>query len=72
VRCAFSFSLSLSLRQRSFCWLYIAKKLYEKIKSAKITWHLRFSIAIIRSKFKKTRQISMQGSMLAIYRQKAT
>jgi hypothetical protein len=60
------------VRQSSFCWLFIAKKLYEKIKSAKITWYLRFSIAIIRSNCKKTRQISMHGSILAIYRQIAT
>jgi hypothetical protein len=33
------------------CWLYIAKKLHEKIKTAKIMWYSRFLIAIIRSKF---------------------
>jgi hypothetical protein len=53
---------------------YISPKSYmkkNKIKSAKIKWYLRFSIAIIRSKLKKNHQISLHGSMLAMYCQKA-
>jgi hypothetical protein len=45
-----------------FCWQYIAKKAILRIKSAKIKCFLRFSIAIIRSKFKKNHQISIDGN----------
>jgi hypothetical protein len=42
-------------------WLDVAKRAILKIKSAKIKFSLRFSVARILPQFKKNRQISRHG-----------